>query len=157
VKCPYCGDLNNKVIDSRASKDDNAVRRRRECLSCSHRFTTYERLEEQPIVLIKKDGRREVFDRNKILAGIQKACQKRPISINTIEEFVDDLERKLYDTCEKEIASSFIGEHVMEKLHVLDPVAYVRFASVYREFRNVNDFVGELKNFLNGQKEDNKS
>ncbi len=153
MKCPYCGDIDNKVIDSRMSKDGNAVRRRRECLGCLRRFTTYERVDEIPVMLIKKDGRRETFDRNKIFIGIKKACEKRSVSINTIEEFVDDLERELHDMGEKEIPSSFIGERVMAKLHDLDPVAYVRFASVYREFKDVNDFVAELKNFLNGQKE----
>lgn len=151
MKCPYCGDFDNKVIDSRMSKDGIAVRRRRECVGCSRRFTTYERVEEMPIMLIKKDGRREPFDRNKILIGISKACEKRPISVNTIEQFVDDLERELHDLGEKEIPSSFIGERIMAKLHILDPVAYVRFASVYREFKDVNDFVAELKDFLNGQ------
>ena len=151
MKCPYCGAMDNKVIDSRMSKDGAAVRRRRECEACSRRFTTYERVDEIPIMLIKKDGRREAFDRNKILAGITKACEKRPISINTIEEFVDDLERELHDLEEKEFPSSFIGERVMAKLHNLDPVAYVRFASVYRDFKDVNDFVAELKVFLNGQ------
>lgn len=151
MKCPYCGEMDNKVIDSRMSKDGAAVRRRRECEACSRRFTTYERVDEIPIMLIKKDGRREAFDRNKILVGIRKACEKRPISINTIENFVDDLERELHDLGEKEFPSSFIGERVMAKLHNLDPVAYVRFASVYRDFKDVNDFVAELKVFLNGQ------
>jgi transcriptional repressor NrdR len=152
MKCPYCGDLDNKVIDSRVSKDGNAVRRRRECLVCSRRFTTYERVDEIPIMLVKKDGRREAFDRNKIFIGLKKACEKRSISVNTIEGFVDDLERELHDLGEKEVPSSFIGERIMAKLHDLDPVAYVRFASVYREFKDVNDFVAELKNFLNGHK-----
>ncbi|MFH1674021.1 MAG: transcriptional regulator NrdR [Pseudomonadota bacterium] len=152
MKCPYCGDLDNKVIDSRVSKDGNAVRRRRECLVCSRRFTTYERVDEIPIMLVKKDGRRETFDRNKIFIGLKKACEKRSISVNTIEGLVDDLERELHDLAEKEVPSSFIGERIMAKLHDLDPVAYVRFASVYREFKDVNDFVAELKNFLNGHK-----
>lgn len=152
MKCPYCADLDNKVIDSRVSKDGNAVRRRRECLACSRRFTTYERVDEIPIMLIKKDGRRETFDRNKIFIGLKKACEKCPISVNTIEEIVDDLERELHDLGEKEVPSSFIGERIMAKLHALDPIAYVRFASVYREFKDVNDFVAELKNFLNGHK-----
>ena len=148
MKCPYCGKLDNKVIDSRMTKQGNTVRRRRECLDCKGRFTTYERVEELPLVLIKKDGRRESFDRTKVLVGMQKACQKRDISINTLEEFVDELERDLRETGEKEISSNKIGEKVMAKLHEIDDVAYVRFASVYREFKDVNDFVSELKNLL---------
>ena len=148
MKCPYCSEMENKVIDSRMTKERNAVRRRRECLGCKHRFTTYERLEALPLVLIKKDGRRETFDRTKVLVGMQKACQKRSISINTLEEFVDELERELQETGEKEIPSSVVGERVMTKLHELDDVAYVRFASVYREFKDINDFMSQLKNLL---------
>jgi transcriptional repressor NrdR len=130
------------------TKEGHAVRRRRECLACKHRFTTYERVEELPLVLIKKDGRRETFDRGKVLAGMQKACQKRNISINTLEEFVDELERELQEMGEKEIPSSVVGGRIMTKLHELDDVAYVRFASVYREFKDVNDFMSELKDLL---------
>ncbi len=148
MKCPYCSEMENKVIDSRMTKEGNAVRRRRECLGCKHRFTTYERLEALSLVLIKKDGRRETFDRTKVLVGMQKACQKRNISINTLEEFVDELERELQETGEKEIPSSVVGERVMTKLHELDDVAYVRFASVYREFKDINDFMSQLKNLL---------
>jgi len=148
MKCPYCRELDNKVIDSRMTKEGNAVRRRRECLLCKHRFTTYERIEGLPLVLIKKDGTRETFDRNKLLAGMQKACEKRNISINTLEEFVDELEQELQEMGEKEIPSSVVGEQVMAKLHELDDVAYVRFASVYREFKDVNDFMSELKDLL---------
>ncbi len=148
MKCPYCREIDNKVIDSRMTKEGHAVRRRRECLLCNHRFTTYERVEELPLVLIKKDGRRETFDRGKVLAGIQKACQKRNISINTLEEFVDELERELQEMGEKEISSSIVGGRIMTKLHELDDVAYVRFASVYREFKDVNDFMSELKDLL---------
>ena len=148
MKCPYCRELDSKVIDSRMTKEGNAVRRRRECLACEHRFTTYERIEEIPLVLIKKDGRRETFDRAKILAGMQKACEKRNISINTLEEFVDELERELQEMGEKELPASVVGERVMNKLHELDDVAYVRFASVYREFKDVNDFMLELKDLL---------
>jgi transcriptional repressor NrdR len=148
MKCPYCREIDNKVIDSRMTKEGHAVRRRRECLLCNHRFTTYERVEELPLVLIKKDGRRETFDRGKVLAGIQKACQKRNISINTLEEFVDELERELQEMGEKEISSSVVGGRIMTKLHELDDVAYVRFASVYREFKDVNDFMSELKDLL---------
>jgi len=148
MKCPYCSKIENKVIDSRMTKEGNAVRRRRECLTCKHRFTTYERVEALPLVLIKKDGRRETFDRTKVLVGMQKACQKRNISINTLEEFVDELERELQEMGEKEIPSSEVGERVMTKLHELDDVAYVRFASVYREFKDINDFMSELKDLL---------
>jgi len=148
MKCPYCREIDNKVIDSRMTKEGHAVRRRRECLACNHRFTTYERIEELPLVLIKKDGRRETFDRSKVLAGMQKACQKRDISINTLEEFVDELERELQEMGEKEIPSTIVGGRIMTKLHELDDVAYVRFASVYREFKDVNDFMSELKDLL---------
>jgi transcriptional repressor NrdR len=148
MKCPYCGEMDNKVIDSRMTKEGNAVRRRRECLGCNHRFTTYERVEALPLVLIKKDGRRETFDRAKVLVGMQKACEKRNISINTLEEFVDELERELQEMGEKEIPSSVVGERIMAKLHELDDVAYVRFASVYREFKDINDFMSQLKDLL---------
>jgi len=152
MKCPFCGEINNKVIDSRLSKDGNVIRRRRECLVCSRRFTTYEHIEEIPVMIIKKDGRREVFSREKLRSGIQKACQKRNISVNIIEEFLDELERDLRETGEKEIPSHKIGEKVMAKLHEIDDVAYVRFASVYREFKDVNDFVSELKSLLSKHK-----
>ena len=152
MKCPYCSQIDNKVIDSRMTKEGNAVRRRRECLGCKHRFTTYERVEALPLVLIKKDGRRETFDRTKVLVGMQKACQKRNISINTLEEFVDELERELQEMGEKEIPASVVGERIMTKLHELDDVAYVRFASVYREFKDINDFMSELKDLLDAPK-----
>jgi transcriptional repressor NrdR len=148
MKCPYCGEIDNKVIDSRMSKDGNEIRRRRECLVCTRRFTTYEHIEEIPITIIKKDGRREVFNREKVRQGIKRACEKRPVSINAIEEFIENLERDLRETGEKEIASYKIGEKIMAGLHELDDVAYVRFASVYREFKDVNDFVDELKSLL---------
>jgi transcriptional repressor NrdR len=148
MKCPFCGEIDNKVIDSRLSKDGNVIRRRRECIICSRRFTTYEHIEEIPVMIVKKDGRREVFSREKVRSGLQKACQKRQISMNVIEDFLDELERDLRETGEKEIPSHTIGEKVMAKLHEIDDVAYVRFASVYREFKDVNDFVSELKNLL---------
>lgn len=151
MKCPYCGDVENKVIDSRMTKEGNTVRRRRECLACTRRFTTYERVEQLPLVLIKKDGRRETFDRHKLLVGMKKACQKRNISMNTLEAFVDELERELQETGEKELPSSVVGERVMTKLHELDDVAYVRFASVYREFKDINDFMSELKELFESQ------
>ncbi len=148
MKCPFCGEIDNKVIDSRVSKDGSVIRRRRECLLCSRRFTTYEHIEEIPIMIIKKDGRREVFNREKVRSGIKKACEKRDISMNLIEEHVDEIERDLRETGEKEMASSVIGEKIMTALHDLDDIAYVRFASVYREFKDVNDFVSELKSLL---------
>jgi len=148
MKCPFCAEIDNKVIDSRLSKDGNVIRRRRECLICGRRFTTYEHIEEIPVMIVKKDGRREVFSREKVRSGLQKACQKRDISINVIDEFLDELERDLREAGEKEISSNKIGEKVMVKLHEIDDVAYVRFASVYREFKDVNDFVSELKNLL---------
>ena len=151
MKCPFCGEIDNKVIDSRLSKDSNVIRRRRECLECSRRFTTYEHIEEIPIMIIKKDGRREVFSRGKIRSGIKKACEKRNISMNVIEDFIDDIERDLRETGEKEIPSTDLGEKIMIKLHEMDDVAYVRFASVYREFKYVNDFVSELKGLLSKQ------
>ncbi len=148
MKCPFCGKLDNKVIDSRLTKHGDAIRRRRKCIICGRRFTTYEHIEEIPIMIIKKDGRREVFAREKVYTGMKKACEKRDISINVIEEFVDELERDLKETGEKEISSRTIGEKMMTKLQELDDVAYVRFASVYREFKDVNDFVAELKSLL---------
>jgi transcriptional repressor NrdR len=152
MKCPFCGEIDNKVIDSRLSKDAAVIRRRRECIICSRRFTTYEHIEEIPVMIVKKDGRREIFSRDKVRSGLQKACQKRNISMNVIEEFLDELERDLRETGEKEISSNKIGEKVMAKLHEIDDVAYVRFASVYREFKDVNDFVSELKNLLSNHK-----
>jgi transcriptional repressor NrdR len=152
MKCPFCGEIDNKVIDSRLSKDGAVIRRRRECIICGRRFTTYEHIEEIPVMIVKKDGRREVFSREKVRSGLQKACQKRNISINVIDEFLDELERDLRETGEKEISSNKIGEKVMAKLHEIDDVAYVRFASVYREFKDVNDFVSELKNLLSNHK-----
>jgi transcriptional repressor NrdR len=148
MKCPFCKETDNKVIDSRLSKDGNEIRRRRECLVCTRRFTTYEHIEKIPIMIIKKDGRREVFSRDKVRTGVQKACQKRDISVNQIETFLDELERDLGEVGEKEIPSSYLGEKIMAKLHALDDVAYVRFASVYREFKDVNDFFAELKSLL---------
>ncbi|WP_027358460.1 transcriptional regulator NrdR [Desulforegula conservatrix] len=151
MKCPFCGEIDNKVIDSRLSKDATAIRRRRECLGCARRFTTYEQIEDMPIMIIKKDGRRETFSREKVRSGMQRACEKRSVSVNAIEDFIDELERDLRDTGEKEIPSTMLGEKIMEKLQALDEVAYVRFASVYREFKDVSDFVSELKLLLGNQ------
>ena len=153
MKCPYCGEIDNKVIDSRLSKDASVIRRRRECIVCDRRFTTYEHIEEIPIMIIKKDGRREVFNREKVRAGLKKACEKRNISVNVIEEAIDNLERDLRETGEKEIPASSLGEKIMTMLHGLDDVAYVRFASVYREFKDVNDFVAELKTLLSNHEQ----
>ncbi len=148
MKCPFCGEIDNKVIDSRLGKDGNVIRRRRECIVCTSRFTTYEHIEDIPVMIIKKDGRRENFSRDKVRSGLQKACQKRDISVNVIEDFLDKLERDLRESGEKEISSRRIGERIMSKLNEMDAVAYVRFASVYREFKDVNDFVEELKSLL---------
>jgi transcriptional repressor NrdR len=152
MKCPYCGEIDNKVMDSRLSKDGTVIRRRRECIDCGRRFTTYEHIEEIPVMIIKKDGRREVFSREKVRQGMARACEKRNISVEIIEEFIDNLERDLKEIEEKEIPSSVIGEKIMTELHDLDEVAYVRFASVYREFKDVNDFFSELKKLLSDDK-----
>lgn len=149
MRCPYCSSVDNKVIDSRIGKEGDSIRRRRECLECEGRFTTYERIEEILPSVIKKDGRREPFDRLKILAGLKKACEKRPISVESLEKAVDGIEKSLQDQGLKEIPSSVIGEEVMNVLHGLDEVAYVRFASVYRSFKDINEFMSELKEILN--------
>ncbi len=148
MKCPYCGHKKDKVVDSRESRDGEAIRRRRECLKCAKRFTTYEQVEHALPMVIKKDGRRESFDKNKILSGLTKACEKRPISVENLYEVVDDIEKQLYSRMEKEVASTIIGEMLMEKLAKLDEVAYVRFASVYRQFKDINAFTKELQKFL---------
>jgi transcriptional repressor NrdR len=152
MKCPFCAHGENKVIDSRISKDGDAIRRRRECLGCGKRFTTYEFVEEVLPMVVKKDGRREPFDRTKIRAGIKKACEKRPISTDTIEALVDNVQRACQEFQGKEMPSSVIGEKIMRELQTLDGVAYVRFASVYRQFRDVSDFLEEL-NLLHGRKD----
>ena len=155
MKCPYCDHLDNRVIDSRLNKDATITRRRRECLSCSQRFTTYERLEVMLPVLVKKDGRREAWDRHKLIAGLEKACQKRNVSRDRLDEFADTIEHKLQDCGAKEIRSQTVGQWVMEGLATLDEVAYVRFASVYRQFKDVNEFMAELKSLLEARdKED---
>ena len=148
MKCPFCSDFDNKVVDSRLSGESDVIRRRRECLGCGRRFTTYERVEDILPMVIKKDGRREPFERNKILSGIQTACQKRPVPVPVMEEIVDRIEKTVQEKGDKEIKSSTIGETVMQELHDLDEVAYVRFASVYRSFRDINEFMGELKDLL---------
>ena len=148
MKCPFCGHAENKVIDSRISKDGKAVRRRRECLNCSKRFTTYEYVEDILPMVVKKDGRREQFDRQKILSGIKKACEKRPISMEAIDKLVENVEQACQEVQAEEISSTLIGEKIMNELKMFDGVAYVRFASVYRQFRDVGEFMSELKDLL---------
>jgi transcriptional repressor NrdR len=148
MQCPYCGNRNDKVIDSRVSRNASSVRRRRECLKCKKRFTTYEYVERIPLMVMKKDSRREPFDRGKLMSGILKACEKRPVSVERIGRLVDSIEQKLEKTHEREVRSKEIGELVMKALHSLDEIAYVRFASVYRQFKDVGQFVKELKKFL---------
>lgn len=148
MKCPYCSHLENRVIDSRVNKDKTIIRRRRACSSCLQRFTTYERIELMLPMLIKKDGRREAWDRGKIISGLEKACEKLPVSMADIDSFVDMIELRLQDEGGKEVPTTQVGEWVMEALPSLDEVAYVRFASVYRQFKDVNEFMDELKIFL---------
>jgi len=152
MKCPYCGHLENKVVDSRLNKDFTITRRRRACDSCERRFTTYERLEVTMPMLVKKDGRREAWDRHKVVAGMMKACEKRPVPVARIEEFVDSLEMDLQDLGEREIPVGLVGERIMLGLRGLDDVAYVRFASVYRQFKDINEFMDELKGMLDHRK-----
>jgi transcriptional repressor NrdR len=151
MNCPFCSNTENRVIDSRVSKDGSAIRRRRECVGCGKRFTTYEFVEDVLPMVVKKDGRRENFDRGKIITGIKKACEKRPISMEVIEALVDRVERYCQELQSKEIPSSVIGEQVMGELHNLDGIAYVRFASVYRRFKDINEFLEELKDLLNAK------
>jgi transcriptional repressor NrdR len=153
MKCPYCSKTENKVIDSRMSKDGRTIRRRRECIECGRRFTTYEKLEDVLPMVVKKDGRREPFSREKIIEGIKKACQKRPISVTTIDEFVDSLEMYFQELGKKEVESKEIGEVVISNLKEWDDVAYVRFASVYRQFRDISEFMAELEEILKSRKE----
>jgi transcriptional repressor NrdR len=152
MKCPFCGCIDNKVIDSRLSQGDEVTRRRRECERCSRRFTTYERIELVLPMVVKKDGRREPFDRLKVMAGLRRACEKRPIGEAELEPLVDKIERDLVESGEKEIASSRIGEEVMRGLKELDQVAYVRFASVYRSFKDIHEFMAELSQLLTQSK-----
>jgi len=156
MKCPFCAEINNKVIDSRLGKDGRTIRRRRECLNCKKRFTTYEKVEAVLPMVVKKDGRREPFNNEKIRAGIQMACQKRPISINKIDDFVDSLAQEFQESGNREINSSEIGEKVIERLKIWDDVAYVRFSSVYRQFKDINEFMTELKDLLDERSGEDK-
>jgi len=151
VKCPFCSKVKDKVVDSRESGAGDSIRRRRECLDCGRRFTSYERIEEIPYLVVKKDGRREAFDRSKLMTGIHRACEKRPVSAKALDALVEEIEQLVADSADREVPSSRIGERVMERLRELDKVAYVRFASVYREFEDVREFMAELQN-LEGRK-----
>lgn len=148
MNCPFCGHLHDKVVDSRESKEGDAIRRRRQCLRCERRFTTYERIDEVPYMVVKKDGRREKFDRQKVLAGLLKACEKRPVAMSRLSELVNLVESKVIDSSDREIPTSEIGEILMEGLRELDKIAYVRFASVYRDFQDEEAFFNELKNLM---------
>lgn len=152
MKCPACGYKETKVVDSRLSTEGSSIRRRRECLKCRKRFTTYEHIEQVPLMVIKRDNRRQPFDRGKIVSGLVKACEKRPISVDKIEEIAGEVERLIQKKYEREVSATAIGEIIMEKLAALDEVAYVRFASVYRQFRDVNQFMSELKLILEKEK-----
>lgn len=153
MRCPHCGYKEDKVVDSRATQEESAIRRRRECLKCGKRFTTYEYIEEVSLMVIKKDNRREPFDRKKVLAGITRACEKRPVSMEKMEDIVIQVERAIQKKSDREVSSSRIGELVMERLKSIDDVAYVRFASVYRQFKDVGQFMVELKDILNKEKQ----
>jgi transcriptional repressor NrdR len=148
MKCPFCNHSETKVLDSRPTEDNTSIRRRRECFNCQKRFTTYENVEDIPVYVIKKDGTREAFNKRKIMSGILKSCEKRPVSLGEIEKIVDEIEKQIYNTMEQEIISTSIGELVMEKLKKLDDVAYVRFASVYKQFKDINTFIDELQKIL---------
>ncbi len=152
MKCPFCAHLEDKVVDSREGKDGGVIRRRRECLRCSRRFTSYERIDEIAFMVVKKDDRREPYDRNKIMAGLRRACEKRPVSPGALEAIADEVEQTLQESTEREIPTRAVGEKVMERLKALDPVAYVRFASVYRHFQDVDHFMRELKEILEQRK-----
>jgi len=148
MKCPYCSSLESKVIDSRPTDDGHVIRRRRECINCNQRFTTYEKIEEIPIIIVKKDGTRESYNRMKVLNGIIRACEKRPVSMDQMERLIDQIETRMHTSMEKEVQSELIGELVMSGLKDLDEVAYVRFASVYRQFKDINTFINELTKLL---------
>lgn len=151
MKCPFCAHLHDKVVDSRESKDGDAIRRRRQCLKCKRRFTSYERIDEIPSMVVKKDGRRERFDRQKVLAGILKACEKRPVSMSQLETIADNAETMVQESSEREVSTRAVGEMIMNELKNLDKVAYVRFASVYLDFKDIQEFMSELKDLLKGR------
>lgn len=148
MKCPFCNFDDSKVLDSRSTEDNTSIRRRRECLKCQRRFTTYEKVEDIPVYVIKKDGTREPFDKRKVLTGMLKSFEKRPVSITKIEEIANDVEKQIYNTMQQEVTSNYIGELVMQRLKDIDDVAYVRFASVYRQFKDINSFMEELQKIL---------
>lgn len=148
MKCPFCTHLEDKVVDSRESKEGEVIRRRRECLGCGKRFTSYERIDQIPHMVVKKDGRRERFDREKVLAGLLRACEKRPVPMKTLEEVVDRAEAMVHESPDREVSAGAIGEFLMERLRALDKVAFIRFASVYREFKDVDQFMATLKGLL---------
>jgi transcriptional repressor NrdR len=152
VRCPFCGHSKDRVVDSRESGSGDAIRRRRECQDCGRRFTSYERIEEIPYLVIKKDGRREAFDRSKLTAGLHRACEKRPVPAKALTRLVDEIEQMVQDSADREVAASVIGERVMERLKELDKVAYVRFASVYRQFEDAQEFMAELRDLLETRK-----
>ncbi len=152
MTCPFCGHKEDKVIDSRESKEGDSIRRRRQCMGCERRFTTYERCDEVPYMVIKKDGRREKFDRQKVLNGLLRAAEKRPISMGWLAELVDDIESMLLESADREISTTVIGERLMERLRALDKIAYVRFASVYRDFQDVEEFLNEIKTVVRSRK-----
>ena len=151
MKCPFCGHLEDKVVDSRESREGDVIRRRRECLECSRRFTSYERIDEIPYMVVKKDGTREKFDRQKLMSGLLKACEKRPVSLNQLETVANDVEYFLQEAGDRERSTNEIGEMLMERLRVLDKVAYVRFASVYLDFKDIKEFMAELRDLLKGK------
>lgn len=153
MKCPFCSHRESKVVDSRPTDEGQSIRRRRECMVCTKRFTTYEKIDEIPLIVVKKNGNREPYNKNKILNGVIKSCEKRPISLQEIEELVDEVEKQLYNTMEREITTEFIGNLVIDKIKELDEVAYVRFASVYREFKDINTFMDEVKKILSEKSE----
>lgn len=153
MKCPFCGHGEDRVVDSRESAEDVYIRRRRECLKCERRYTTYERIESIPLMVVKKDGRRESFDRKKVLTGLMKACEKRPVSMERLAEVTDQIERALQNKFEKEVNSKEIGSEVMKRLHTLDDVAYVRFASVYHQFKDLNEFMEEVNDLITNRKQ----
>ena len=153
MKCPFCGHLDDRVVDSRESREGDAIRRRRECARCERRFTSYERIDEIPYMVVKKDGTRERFEREKVIAGMLKACEKRPVSVAVLESVANRVETALHERPDKEMSAEAVGAFVMEELRTLDKVAYVRFASVYRDFRDIGEFMSELKGLLDGQEE----